>query len=111
MNIQKFKYRAPHLIEPLTKCIQHLQLKCDKLEEEAKKFMQNIQDDPYSFNNDVHARKANDNMMKIKSLKLQMKRFKIWLNECEKQSWFYKYNLDENDLSELYQYNFTDLNS
>lgn len=110
MNIQKFTYRATELIEPLTECIRYLDKRCESLIDESNKFKQQVQDDPYNFNNDLHMNLAKANEVKVRSLRLQIKRFKIWLDECKKQSWFNKYKLDENDLSEIYQYKFTDLN-
>ena len=108
MNIQKFIYRAPHLVEPLSRCLEHLKEENKKLSDEISKYRQVHSDNPYDFS-EIDRNRAQNLVLKQKNMVNQIKRFELWLYECQNRSWFTKYVLDENDLSELYQYKFTQL--
>ena len=107
MNIQKFTYRAPGLREPLSKCLEFLKSEQKKLSDEINKYKQVHADNPYDFS-EVDRNRVQNIVLRHKNIGSQIKRFELWLNECNKRGWFTKYVLDENDLSELYQYKFID---
>lgn len=105
----KFTYRAPQLRAPIQACLEYLNKKKQAIHDELNKDKRYLQEHPHDIDHPARMRYQNA-MTKIKATEGLIKKYSLWLQECQSRSWFTKYVLDEGDLQELYQYQFTDSN-